>query len=271
MSYMLAEDREKISKEWEKYQGYTVRPVPSTCAYYKKILSQDWVKHSLLFGGTPEIRSLFQELNKSVTMLDRAEVMVEALGLLTTESTRLSPNEKFVQGDWLNPPEGLQNTYDLIIGDDAINMVCWEQFKTFLINASCLLKKDGLFVCHLLVKPDEKLINKTFDEVVLEYKKGLIQSVYDLASRLNFICFDQVSYGMGWQRTIKMIGRSALEKLKPNLDFIDIFGLCNSQFYCPPQTEFENLASQFFEIKEIFYPHEYDYCRFEPVYLLKRL
>lgn len=271
MSYMLAENKENISNEWEKYKGYTIRPVPSTCAYYKKILSQEGVKKSLIFGGTPEIRTLFQVLNKSVTLLDRSEIMIEALGLLTLAKKSLATGECFIQGDWLKPPSELEGSFDLIIGDDAINMVSWEEFKTLLLKASHLLKNDGLFVCHLLVKPEEKLINKTVDDVLEEYRKGSISTIYDLASRLNFIYFDHNSYAMGWQRTINKLGRAALERLKPHLDFIDIFGLCNSQFYCPPQQEFEKLVSQFFEIKEIFYPHEYDYCRFEPVYLLKKL
>jgi hypothetical protein len=46
--------------------------------------------------------------------------------------------------------------------------------------------------------------------------------------------------------------------------------LCNSKFYCPPQLAFEALAKQYFSIREVFYPHEHDYCLFEPVYVLQK-
>jgi hypothetical protein len=75
---------------------------------------------------------------------------------------------------------------------------------------------------------------------------------------------------MGWQHTIENLGRQQLDLFKPALDFFNTFKFCNSRFYCPPQLLFEEKAGPYFEIKELFYPHEHHYCQYEPVYLFKK-
>lgn len=270
MSYMLTDNEEQIAREWEKYEGYTVRPVGSTVDYYYRLMRASSRHHKhLLYGGTPEVRSLFQLLTYPVTLLDKNIEMVRAMGRLTFARMPLAKNETFVNQNWL-AVDLLNKKFDLLIGDDAINMVPWHDFSLFLQNAYHLLSDEGLFACHLLVKPDETLINKSINDLLIEYQCGNILSIYELASRLNFICFDRHSYKMGWQQTIKALGKEKLDLFKPKLDFINTFKFCNSQFYCPPQQQFEEKVNQFFEIIELFYPHEHVYCQYEPIYLLKK-
>lgn len=271
MQYMLATNEIKIAKEWEKYKGFTVRPLPSTIHFYEEIISQYLPEEKfLIYGGTPEIRNIFQYLDYKLTLVDRSEEMVRAMGLLTKSKAPIARNEHFIKSEWLNLSV-LNKKFNLIIGDDAINMVKWDDFELFLQNSYVSLEDNGTFICHLLIKPEDVLINKNFQEIFIEYKNGFIRSNYDLASRLNFICFDKNSYAMGWQQTINTIGIHNLEKLKPHFDFLDTFEFCNSKFYCPNQFEFENLVKKYFYIEEIFYPHEHEYCKFEPVYVLKKL
>ncbi|HDV5712728.1 TPA: class I SAM-dependent methyltransferase, partial [Legionella pneumophila] len=116
----------------------------------------------------------------------------------------------------------------------------------------------------------ECFITNTIDDVRREYKEGVIRTKYDLASRLNFICYDTNSYAMGWQNTIEQLGINQLDQFKPSFDFVGTFGRCNSKFYCPPQDAFERLLTNYFHIEEVFYPHEYEYCQFEPVYVLRK-
>ncbi|MBX3709828.1 MAG: class I SAM-dependent methyltransferase [Gammaproteobacteria bacterium] len=271
MSYMLTSCEKQIAHEWEKYKGFTVRPLPSTIEYYTHIIhSCSHHKNYLIYGSTPEIRTIFQTFNLPVHLVDRSAEMVRAMGLLTKEKIPLSVNEKFLHDDWLNL-SSIGKTFDLLIGDDAINMVNWNQFDLFLSNASNLLNENGLFICHLLIKPDDDLIHQTFEQVISEFNTGKINTSYDLASRLNFICFDEKNYSMGWQQTIEKIGNVNLSQTIDDFNFIDTFGLCNSQFYCPPQNEFEALVTKYFMIEEIYYPSEHAYCIFEPIYLLKKI
>jgi len=270
MKYMFAENEKKIAQEWKKYQGYTVRPVPSTLAYYKKIIKSCPANQKfMLYGGTPEIRSIFQEQGYSLTLVDRSREMLHAMGLLTGARQARASGENLVNLDWLQLDK-MEQQFDLLVGDDAINMVKWTEFDLFLEQARKCLRPQGKFICHLLVKPDDNLIGKSFLEVEQAYHQGKIRSIYDLASALNFICYDQDSYRMGWQQTIQKLGSKKLARFKPDLDFIEIFGLCNSYFYCPPIKQFEALVTNYFTIKDIFYPVEYDYCLLEPIFVLEK-
>src|SRR3990167_1181053 len=270
MQYMLTKNEERIAEEWKKYQGYTVRPLSSTTNYYRKVIQQNTHKENfLLYGGTPEIRSIFQELALSLTMLDRSSEIVRAMGRLTAEKIPIAANEQLINLDWLYL-ESLERTFDFVIGDDAINMVRWTDFELFLTNTQKLLADDGVFICHLLVKPDDALIEQRFSDLINQYNHQLIPSHFDLASRLNFICFEKTTYTMGWQRTINIIGKDNLAVLKPHFNFVDLFGFCNSYFCCPPRLQFEQLVRKYFCIEEIFYPYEHEYCRFEPIYFLRK-
>jgi hypothetical protein len=270
MKYMLAGSEENIAKEWEKYKGFTIRPLASTESYYKKII-KTYSNNAkfLLYGGTPEIRSIFQELGLQITMVDKSLEIVRAMGGLTTLSKPLADNEKLIISDWLDCSL-VSEKYDVLLGDDAINMVKWEYFDVFLQQASNMLNDNGVFACHLLVQPDRRLTDMTFAEVVAAYKSGRVKTHYDLASRLNFICYDKATYGMGWQHTIATLGKEKLALVPGDFDFCKTFGMCNSHFYCPPQSEFEALVERYFSIEEIFYPKEHEYCLFEPLYLLKK-
>lgn len=269
MTYMLTSGEEETANEWEKYKGYTVRPLPSTCSYYFQQLKAYTAAHQcLMLGGTPEIRSIFQSLHLPVTIVDQSLAMVRAMGKLTQDRLPFSPREHFIEKNWLDI-HSLNDKFDFIIGDDAINMVPWKKFDIFLKNIAAALNREGIFVCHLLVKPNDDLINMTFEKVVQDYFSGNIKSHYDLVSRLNYICYEHDTYRMGWQQTIRKIGEKKLNSINQYFNFIEKFGLCNSYFYCPPQAEFENVIEPYFHIEEIFYPHEHDYCLFEPVYVLK--
>ncbi len=84
--------------------------------------------------------------------------------------------------------------------------------------------------------------------------------------------YDRSTYMMGWQRSIAGL-TEALRRgvIEDDAGFSQHFQLCNSSFACPPQGEFEALLAGRYEVVEVFYPTEYDYCRSEPLYVLKRL
>lgn len=270
--YMFSDDENIIAKNWEKYKNFTVRPLPSTVKFYKKCLEKytnNTTKH-FLYGGTPEIRSLAYDKNLSLLIADRSETMVRSMGKLTSHNTPLSTNEYLIISDWTNLNIANEQM-DILIGDDAINMVSWDKFPKFLQNSRRILKKDGIFVCHLLVEPSKIYQNKSFSETMQLFHDKKIKSVYDLASFLNFIFYNKETYEMGWQETIKRLTNSEKNTLKSFFDFENIFKLCNSLFACPPIKDFENLLKNNFLIEDVYYPEEYEYCKFEPIYLLKKI
>jgi SAM-dependent methyltransferase len=273
--YLIPQTPSDICALWESFKGYTVRPVPSTETYYETRLSRLGARgrQVLVYGGTPEIRNVILRVAASATIVDRSKAMVEAMGLLTSGRCLLNPNERFVEADWLEIP--LDDGHaDIAIGDDAINMVDWEKFDEFAATTARLLKPGGHFICHLLVRPDESLRNTSVAQVLQDYRDGVIRSQYDLASRLNFVFYDNRTYRMGWQASLagirRLLEENTADEYRELADFISRFQLCNSSFACPPVKEWEELITRYFTIEEVFTPREHDYCQFEPVYLLRR-
>lgn len=269
--YMLLESPEAIAREWEKYAGYTVRPQPSTVDYYWEIINEiaPDEQHALL-GATPEVRTLYQRAEKSLTLLERSAEMVNAMGMLTIAGVGLADNELWAPVDWRSMINSCEQRFRLMIGDDAINMLQWHEFDDFLFQVANLLEENGEFICHLLIQPELKLRRQSVAMVAEDYFNGVIKNKYDLASRLNYLCYDDVTLQMGWQSTIEKIGLSNLAQFKPMFDFVETFAACNSRFTCPPQYEFEKLVEKYFVIIEVFYSAEHAFCDFEPVYRLKK-
>lgn len=271
--YMKVIKHEAIAHNWQKYKGFTVRPLPSTESYYRSVVDRFTTPADqlMVYGGTPEIRSVIVEAGRKATLVDRSPTMVRAMGLLVSGGQSLAPNETLVTGDWLNMPfkKGFAKA---AFGDDAVNMASWEQFPRFMKGAHTLLLKDGLFACHLLVQPEESYRKQTVAEVIKEYEAGKIASLEDLASRINFTFYDDATYQMGWQRSIAGLREAqAVGDIKNDHGFAERFTECNSIFICPPKKAWEELIKPLFFVEEIFYPTEHDYCHFEPLYLLRKL
>lgn len=270
--YMMVSDYTAIAANWERYKGFTVRPLPSTEQFYKSAVDRFAIPDQpvLVYGGTPEIRTCVTDANLKAVVIDRSPTMVYAMGLLTSGQSVLLDNEKLVQGDWLNMPFGKPFAH-LAFGDDAVNMVQWESFDRYMYEAHRVLLDDGLFACHLLVQPEERYRRQSVADVIREYEAGEIESEFDLASRINFTFYDEQTYQMGWQRSIAGL-KHLMEagKIESDYDFIKRFENSNSIFACPPQQEWEKLIEPLFSIEEVFYPTEHDFCRFEPLYLLRK-
>jgi SAM-dependent methyltransferase len=272
LGYLGVDTPDRVAANWEKYKGFTVRPVRSTGQYYATFIRQRISTSDLclVYGGTPEIRSPLRRAGIPTLVVDRSRRMVQSLGLLADRHYPISRTEKFVKADWraLPLPPGFIN---FALGDDAINMVPWRSFRSFLRETHRVLTPGGLFLCHLLVAPAKVYRQQSAVEVVRQFRDGTIASIYDYASRINFTYYDDRTFRMGWQRSIAGL-RALLERgaIKTDFGFSKRFSACNSIFACPPQKLWERLVVEFFSMEDIFYPKEHDYCRFEPLYLLKR-
>ncbi len=120
MTYMFLNTPQAIAQEWEKYLGFTVRPLPSTINYYANIITEQLENNNhpslMIYGGTPEIRSICQGLDIRTTIIDRSIKMVEAMGLLTFKQQSLSANENYIACDWLSI-DLPAHSFDILIAD----------------------------------------------------------------------------------------------------------------------------------------------------------
>ena len=270
--YMRVTEHTAIANNWQKYKGFTVRPLPSTEDYYRSVVDRFTTPSDqlMVYGGTPEIRGGIIDAGRKATLVDRSPTMVYAMGLLVSGGQPLAPSETLVTGDWLNMPfeKGFASA---AFGDDAVNMAKWKQFPEFMKGAHTLLVDGGLYACHLLVQPEAGYRKQTAAEVIREYEAGQIPTQEDLASRINFTFYDERTYQMGWQRSIAGLKEAqAAGDIKTDYGFAERFAECNSVFACPPQADWEKLVEPMFSIEEVFYPTEHDYSRFEPLYLLRK-
>lgn len=269
--YMAVSGLQDIASNWQFYKGFTVRPLSSTEKYYQSIVARFSTpeQNLMVYGGTPEIRTVIHDAGRKAVIVDRSPTMVYAMGLLTSGATEVLNRETVVGGDWLDVP--LKPFAHLAFGDDAVNMVSWESFGKFMSEAHRLLVEGGLYACHLLIQPEERYRRQSAVDVLREYEAGQIGSEFDLASRINFTFYDEATYKMGWQRSIAGL-KQLLEsgEIKTDYGFIERFASCGSEFACPPQKEWEKLIEPLFSVEEVFYPTEHDYCRFEPLYLLRK-
>jgi SAM-dependent methyltransferase len=271
--YIDSTEASDIARQWSRYKGFTVRPLKSTEDFYDRYVGQHSTAdaHVMIYGGTPELRDCTFRRKRATTIVDRSALMVRAMGLLTECGEALAPHERFFECDWRRIPVP-SRSFDLLMGDDAINMMAWPCFPDFLDESCRVLKDGGVFVCHLLVKPDDRLIDQALAEVFAEYRRGVISNKYDLASRINFVHYDRSGYMMGWQRSIRGLNEALRTGLIGHDEgFSDHFRLCHSAFACPPRDEFERLLLGRYEILDVCHPVEYEYCRFEPLYVLKKV
>lgn len=261
-----------IAAAWQQYKGCTVRPLLSMERLYRTwgAILADSSSRLLLYGGTPELRDAIHAIGAHVTIVDRSAAMVEAMGLLTQAAVPLADNETFRQADWraLPLPDG---SCDLLLGDDAINMLAWGEFGAFLSEASRVLAPGGWFLCHLLVQPDEPSRRQSVVEVIHDYQIRRTASFSDFASRVNFACYDEATYQMGWQHSIARV-RELLAQgvIATDEGFCKRFRLLHSRFTCPPRPAWEAHCQRWFAIAAVCFAEEYEYCRFEPLYVLRK-
>ena len=270
--YLSVDERNVIAAIWEKYKQFTIRPVRSTEKYYHQFI-EEYAKGplpALVFGGTPEIRSLLQQQQKQTILVDRSRVMVEAMGLLTEANVPLATTELFCECEWSSLTLA-DSSMQVALGDDAINMLDWGKFPVFLAEVKRVLAPGGLFACHLLVQPAEEYRRQSITDVTRLYQQGKIESFFDYASRVNFSFYDSSTYRMGWQASIAGLRAAIADgSIADDYSFIEYFKDCKSSFACPPIASWDSLVREYFQVCEIIYPTEFDYCRFEPLYILKK-
>ncbi len=267
MAYMLTAQARKIAAEWEKYKGTTIRPSKGLVRImdgYARKLSKRKNPRLLVLGATPELRSIGAKYGYHVFAVDSSPVMLNAMGLLCSPKAK---NETRVVSDWITMelPAG---SFDLILADDSFNMLPLKKWEALLKKCSTLLRKDGLCVMQVMVEPPkDKLVSLA---VVKErWKQGKIKSPADLTKYLVYTAHSRKTYRSSFQGYLKK-----LKKLKDRPHYASIWRLqkkyekFNARPVHPPKALFERMAEKYFRIGST-HVTESDYCRYEPVYILR--
>ena len=151
-----------VARKWDLGESSS-RPSPENVRHYnqlvKSVLGKKKPPRIVILGATPEIREMLYKyyfLNKAqVICLDLLPAKYYGLSNLVSHKT---PNEKFIQGDWLKMPFK-RNTIDAFIGDIITGNIYEEKDKEKLLSLiNKCLKKNGAFITRqLYITPRAKI------------------------------------------------------------------------------------------------------------------
>jgi len=259
--YMLSNDVRDIAENWERYKDTTIRPTKGQTEIFRKKLSRlPAGSRTLLLGCTPELRDLASDLSFEVTCVDRNRLMYKAMSLLMKKKAK---NERFIEGDWLEMDFG-KNYYDLIIGHDALNMVPWKELPNLLSKLARASKADAIFVQQILASRPRLTANR----VIKRYETGKTTRP-DLVSEVLRLAWDQDTYSCQTRESLRIFMNSGLGS-KETRDFLDRFSKFNALPLYVPKKKFEKLVKKDFSIASCESANDFHFCKFEPVYVLRK-
>ncbi len=271
MPYILTKNIRKIAQDWEKWKDTTVRPLPEHEEIYEKHFKKIARRKNpriLILGSTPELRTLAHKYKFEVTCVDHSLLMYQAMSLLVRGDIE---KETFVRADWRELPLP-DNYYDLIAGDDVLTVLFWRDWGKMLKKLHSLLKPNGFVSTHLIVKFPDSWVCEDIVNVFEKYKMGKIKTEQDFLVQAAATMWDSKTYQFSWQRFLEKV-----KKLKEDGEIRSDFGILNKYKHfagvstLPPKDEFEKLAKTHFKIVSISYVQKFEYCKFEPVYFLKKI
>ena len=146
-----------------KYYLATARASPSDLDFLKeKIMEKGKSCSVLILGSAPEYRNLCGQLGIKATIIDFRKYNYEYLG----KEVRKKSRECFFEADWLSAPLGKK--FDIILGDNVINVISKKHTLILLHNISEMLRDDGLFLPRSYVRDNAE--HYTPEKIISEYR-----------------------------------------------------------------------------------------------------
>lgn len=264
-----------MGKDWEDntfvhhWQHYKppARASPSDLKFIeRKILEKGKTAKVLILGSTPEYRNLCGKLNMNVTVLDFSKYNQEYL----LREVQMQPNETFVEGNWLTTR--LNEKFDIILGDNVVNVISKNDVPQLFSNISRMLEKDGYFLPRTYVRDaNERISIEASLKVSRSHKKSSIftwlgRDLYVLGYDFDKDCLIMKDI---WQVVVDLFNKKSITE--EELDELRNLSWENREFsfYIPLKEDLNLLISQFFDIIEVFYGKE-DYLKDKfPLHVLK--
>lgn len=251
-----------MKKDWTddfvyhwKYYLVPARASPSDLEFIKQKILEKINKLGknisiLVLGSTPEYRNLCSELGIPVTLLDYNRKNYE---YLATE-VKNKPKEIFIEGNWLTalPKE----KFDIILGDNAINIIKKKDLPLLCANISQMLKKDGFFMPRTYIRDKDE--RWTGEEAISQYRKEANgKSLYTWAGRNFYLAaynfkIDKVVLKDVWDLIKKLHNKGLIsDKEIGEYSRLSYEGR-ELEFFIPVKEELDKIFLKFFNIKEIF-------------------
>jgi hypothetical protein len=214
----------------------------------------------LVLGATPEYRNLCGELGVHCYCFDFSKYNYEYLTAEIKSDFKPKLKEVFIEGNWVE--KVLDDKFDIILGDNVLNLVFGEDLSKMLNNIRNMLKKEGIFMPRsYIMDKDERL---TAEEAVKQYREeGSKKPIYSWLGRDLYLPTQLLDMKKGffmlkdmWLLIIGLHNKGLLTNNE--LEEFSKLSYENREFrfFLPVLEDFENLLNEFFIIKETFYGTE---------------
>lgn len=153
---VLSAPWKEIAKTWGTQVTSPGRATQGEIALYKKgcdkVLKKKGKKHALIFGATPELRTLLNTYSDVQVVL--VDINIEMILAMTELVTFDTSEEIWIRSDWLKAPLPA-NYFDIILGDYTYENLPFEKHKKYFENVKKLLKRDGRYVGRTAVYQED--------------------------------------------------------------------------------------------------------------------
>ncbi|MFH1769925.1 MAG: class I SAM-dependent methyltransferase [archaeon] len=230
------------------------RPSPSELEYMKqRILEKGKDAKILILGSTPEYRNLCGELGLPVTLIDFNKTSYEVLKGLVDNV----PEETLVEDNWISVK--LKEKFDIILGDNVVNVMPLPDMKAFIENLSKLLAENGLLFTRNYIRYEGE--EYTPEKAIEEYRREGKDWPFQAGTLRNF---SLAGYNFDTQMVMlrdiwKGITRIHDKGLITDEEFKEYVNLSLDReggFCIPLKEESEKWHEEFFKEDDVFYATE---------------
>lgn len=252
-----------------KYYTSPSRASASDIEFMKKLIRKKGKKAKVLvLGATPEYRNICGELKIPVTMIDWKKFNVNYL----KSEVKNKPKEVFIEGNWMKVK--LKDKFDVILGDNVLNIFSKKDLPKLLKNVSLMLSKDGVFLARTHIKKKNERF--TLLKIIKDYKiKNYRYGIYaGFLHNFYYLFYNKKKDCVIWKECYKkakeLLNKGLIDK--EAMDYCDKLSWENRDFrvYFPPKDKLKRIVSKYFRIANIFYGKEKYLENRSPVYVLMK-
>ena len=271
-----------------RHWTYPLRPDKSEVEIFLNILEMlPSHKNILILGSTPELRDSAFITDKNVTCVDmNSSTMRMMRNNMKYRKYISDTNEALIECDWLEMdqhPILSDQQFDLILAEESINMLQFQDWITFLDQILSRLKDTGFFVIKAMIKPPSGYFNDvdSVDEIINSWMKS------DYQHDFGYLFVHLLAYlnekkneneCINWKEVLESVAKADMNgnikwSKQQRQAFLDRFGCLMEDdfvFYCMTEESIrEMMIERGFYFENVHYgQHDANKYKFTPIYVL---
>jgi hypothetical protein len=189
----------KQPEQWSSYAERIVAtgarphfaPEPETLVVHRRVLEDLQAQigrapRTLVLGATPELADLALEAACPVVRMDCNPAMFEAAARRQRDVDRA--RERIVVGDWLEMPDVVPGSIDLVLGDASLNNVPHAQMSRLMAQLERVTHRGSVLSLRQVALPSSVTRLHPIERTVLRARGGEIDA-HTFSRLLRYACF----------------------------------------------------------------------------------